>query len=332
MELIIPFNIAKAHPSLHHAEKVMLLGSCFTEHIGAKMQAVKMQVLMNSHGILFNPLSIADSITAYITGKVYTDEDLFLLNETWNSWDFHSRFSHTDQEIALREMNQSLANAAGFLKEADWLVITFGSAFQYFVRGAVTGLESAVGVANCHKAPGQWFEKRLLDIPEMVAAWQRTIGELKQYNPSLKLIFTVSPVRHTKDGLIENNRSKARLIETVHRLVAGSDGSCSYFPAYEIVMDVLRDYRFFEQDLVHPNSLAIRYVWEQFLSAYMQEGQQQLLRNISEIITAAQHRPRFEHTEAHRQFKSVYLKKIKQLQSYYPYLELEKECRHFSEL
>lgn len=330
MDLILPFNHPPANPSLQHAEKIMLLGSCFTEHIGAKMQTLKIKTLMNPHGILFNPLSIADSIKAYMTGREYTAADLFSLHETWNNWAFHSRFSHTDQETALQEMNRSVATATGFLKEADWLIVTLGSAFQYFVREEVSGHTSPVGVANCHKAPGQWFEKRLLGITEMVSEWQNTIKALQQYNPSLKLIFTISPVRHIKDGLTENNRSKARLIETVHQLVAGSESTCSYFPAYEMVIDVLRDYRFFEQDLVHPNSQAVQYVWEQFVSAYMEKEQQELLRSIAEIVTAAQHRPRFEDTEAHRRFKSAYLKKIKQLQADYPYLELEKECRHFS--
>lgn len=322
----LSYTVPRAPVSIQHRDKVLLSGSCFTEHIGNRMQETKMQVLNNSNGILFNPMSIAAGLIAAINGKVYTPADLFYANETWNSWDFHSRFSHTDPGEALMTMNTAMADTTAFLKQAQWLIITFGSAYQYFTTGSA-GIEN-YGVANCHKAPANWFEKRLLTVTEMQAKWSQLIGLLQQYNPSLRLIFTVSPVRHTRDGLAENNRSKARLLELAHSLTEDHE-QCRYFPAYELVVDVLRDYRFFEQDMVHPNSLATQYVWEQFVDAYMHVEDKQLMQKIKEITTAVQHRPRFPQTEAAALFRQNMLHKTKNLQEQYPYLDLGPELQFF---
>ena len=313
---------------MQHRDKILLYGSCFTEHIGGKMKEVKMQVICNPNGILFNPMSIASCLTSALEGKKYTEKDLFYTNETWNSWDFHSRFSHTDPDIALAAMNKAVQDAAGFLKQGQWLIITFGSAFQYFTT-AKAGVAD-YGVANCHKAPASWFYKKLLTVEEMYAKWAQLIELLYQYNPALRLILTVSPVRHIRDGLAENNRSKARLLELVHSL-ADTYERCWYFPAYELVMDVLRDYRFFEQDMVHPNSLAAQYVWEQFVGTCMNRTDKPLLQEIREITTAARHRPRFPETAAAKQFRQTMLEKANALQRAYPYLDLSSELQHFTD-
>ena len=284
-----------------------------------------MNVLINPHGIAFNPMSVADSLLACLRNKKYEESDLFLLNEIWNNWDFHSRFSHTDKETALLDMNESVAKASTFLRKADWLIITFGSSYQYFLKREDG---STVGVANCHKASGQLFEKRLLSIEEMVEDWQTLIQELVQKNPSIKIIFTVSPVKYLRDGVIENSRSKARLLEVAHQLVTLND-RCFYFPAYEILTDVLRDYRFYEKDMAHPNVQAIHFIWEQFISAFFNESDKDLLSDIEDIELAMQHRPRFPNTEANKKFKLAFLKKLEVLQRTASYLDLKNEFAFF---
>lgn len=291
------------------------------------MQQVRMDVLANPSGIMFNPESVADSLDAYIDNRKYTTGDLFQLQEIWNSWDFHSDFSATSNETARERMNGAVSGAASFLAEADWLIVTFGSAFQYFTT-ALAG-EAGRGVANCHRAPAQWFEKRLLTVETIVATWSRLIERLQIHNPKLKLIFTISPVRHVRDGVVDNNRSKARLIEAVHTLTEAYN-HCSYFPAYEIVIDILRDHRFYDVDMIHPNYAATQYVWERFADTYFSADTLKLLARIQDIQTARHHKVRFPDTEAHSRFKASYRQKLLALQELYPYLDLREELGYFS--
>lgn len=300
----------------------MLCGSCFTEHIGNKMLDAKMNICMNPQGILFNPLSIADCLEACMDNKEYAANDLFRCNEIWNHWDFHSRFSNTDKDLALSEMNHSIQQGNEFLKQAKWLVITFGSAYQYFLSDS----NVSNGVGNCHKAPGSWFEKRMLSIEEMQDRWASTLDKLLQFNPELNIIFTVSPVRHYRDGLAENNLSKARLFELIYRLI-GKSRQLQYFPAFEVVNDVLRDYRFFEQDMVHPNRLATQFVWEQFVKTFFDDADIDLLRQIETIVTALNHRPRFKETAAHQNFLEGIRQKISTLKEKRPYLDFDEELK-----
>jgi hypothetical protein len=329
LEFNLPLHIAPHTPPIGYQDKVLLTGSCFTEHISNRMAAAKMAVMANPHGILFNPLSVADSIKAYIDGRVYGAEDLFLLQEIWNCWDFHSRFSHTDKHQALEMMNRSTSQAASFIREAGWLIVTLGSAFQYFIAEGAPANYPGISVANCHRAPGKWFDKRLLEINDIVQVWDKLIANLQEENPGLKIIFTISPVRHIRDGVIDNNRSKARLIEAVHRLVQ-QWSHCSYFPAYELVIDILRDHRFYDTDMVHPNYAATQYVWEQFVHTYLDSENRKLLSRIQEIATAHNHKIRFPYTEANARFKATFRDKIRELKEEYPYLDLEEETRYFS--
>ncbi|WP_262713958.1 GSCFA domain-containing protein [Taibaiella lutea] len=298
----------------------MLCGSCFTENIGSKMSGAKMNICMNPQGILFNPMSIANCLEACMDNKEYNANELFQHNEIWNHWDFHSRFSGTDKDVVLSEMNRSIKKGNNFLKQADWLIITFGSSYQYFLSAS----NDIIGVGNCHKAPGNWFEKRMLDIDEMQQRWQQTLDKLKVFNPNLKIIFTISPVRHYRDGLAENNLSKARLFELIYRL-ADKKEHLQYFPAFEIVNDVLRDYRFFEQDMVHPNHQATQFVWEQFVKTYFNDTDINLSRQIEDIITALNHRPRFKETSAHQRFQEGVKQKIVSLKGKFPYLNFDEE-------
>lgn len=300
----------------------MLIGSCFSEHIGKRLIDAKFSVIENPHGILFNPLSVCHSLQSYIADQAPGEDRFFLLNEVWNHWDFHSRFSELDADIAKRRMRVSIETAHTFLKEADWLMITLGSGFQYFLK------EGGFAVANCHRAPGQWFEKRLLSIAAIENALKVTIDALKDLNPKLKIIFTISPVRHIRDGVVENNRSKARLIEAVHNIMELQE-NCYYFPAYELLIDVLRDHRYYDVDLVHPNFAATQVVWEQFFDHFLEPGTQKIAAAMQNLSTAKNHKVRFTGTEAYVQFKAGFMNKIQEYEKAYPYIDLEEEKRYF---
>jgi hypothetical protein len=328
MDFQLPFAIPGSVVRIAHQDAVVLTGSCFTEHIGKKMLEGKFDALVNPQGILFNPMSIASNLEISISKKEYKDPDIFLLNGIWNSWDFHSAFSNADMTTALHGMNESIMNTHTALSKAKYLVVTFGSAYQYFLRAEYTESNKQYGVANCHKAPGKWFDKQLLTIKDMQEKWNRVLASLQSFNPDLKVIFTVSPVRHYRDGLIENNRSKARLLELSHLLVE-EHSHCHYFPAYELVIDVLRDYRFYDQDMVHPSNQAAQYVWEQFVAAYMDDESRQLLKRIYEITTASKHVERFPGTDASTKFRQTMLDKAEKLQEQFGWLDIKKEIEFF---
>lgn len=325
MKLLVDLNIPALPQPLRYTDKILLTGSCFTEHMADRLEQHHFRMVSNPNGILFNPLSVADSLRGYLQAKQYRAEDLFYLNELWNSWDHHTRFSDIDRDTALSQLNQAQAEATKMIHEADWLIITLGSAFQYYLR------ESGRPVANNHRAPGQWFEKKLLTVAQMNTALTSMLALLHEKNPGARVLLTISPVRHIRDGVIENNRSKARLIETVHEL-CGTFGFVHYFPSYELVIDVLRDYRYYDIDLVHPNFAATSYVWETFMQTCIEAGTRQQMAAIQELSTAQKHRPRFTGTQAHRDFCRKYAEKAKELQLLHPYLDLSGPVTHFERM
>lgn len=324
MQSMLSLNIPLLPRPITYTDNILLIGSCFTEHISDRLQHHKFKVLSNPHGILFNPLSVAASIDSYIDGKQYKPEELFYLNELWNSWDHHTRFSDINKESALAGINKSQTDAATYIKDADWVIITLGSSFQYYLK------ETGKPVANNHRAPAQWFEKRLLPIATITEALTTTLSKLFDASPTANVLFTISPVRHIRDGVTENNRSKARLIEAVHTLCERDD-RVFYFPAYELLIDVLRDYRYYDIDLVHPNYPATSHVWERFTHSCISPATHGLMQQVHEIMTARAHRPRFPQTEAHKKFKRGYADNVAELMAKYPYLDLEAELKYFSE-
>ncbi|TKK66115.1 GSCFA domain-containing protein [Ilyomonas limi] len=335
MQFQIPIQIKPLTEPITYRDKLLLIGSCFTEHIGNYLSDVKFQVLQNPNGILFDPLSVCGSIISYIDNKQYTDEDLFYLNEAWHSWHHHSRFSNPDKTLALQAINQSQQEAHHFLKAADWLIITLGSSFIYkLIATAPTDLQKGISrqqnnVANCHKAPAQTFQKHLCTIEEIVTALDGMLFRLFHFNPKLNIIFTISPVRHLRDGVIENNRSKARLIEAVHHVVNKFD-KLNYFPAYELVIDVLRDYRFYDIDMAHPNYPATQFVLEHFFDACVEESAKSLAEDIRKINIARNHKPFNPASQQHKQFLQQYASKVAQLQAAHPYLNLTAEKAYFN--
>ena len=333
MQFQVPINIKRLEPPLNYKDKILLTGSCFTEHIGNYLMDVKFRALQNPNGILFEPLGVCNSLISYIENRQYSKDDLFYLDEAWHSWQHHSRFSNVDADACIKNINTSQQEAHLFLKEADWLIITLGSAFVYKLAPdttlSTTSTKAGNTVVNNHKAPAQNFIKHLSAIDEIITALDGTIYRLFQFNKKLKIIFTISPVRHIRDGVMENNRSKARLIEAVHHLV-NKFGRLYYFPAYELVIDVLRDYRFYDIDMAHPNYAATQFVLEKFAETCMDEATQKLSEEIRKIVISFNHKPFNPTSVQHQKFLQAQLEKVEILQQQHPYLDFEKEIRYFS--
>lgn len=328
MKFHYEFDIQSPDKLIHHQQNLMLIGSCFTENIGEKLSKHKFTVLENPNGILFNPVSVSEAITQYIEQKVFTKDDLFTLNESRHSWKHHSRYSGITQEDALQKINSSTEQAHQFLKNADQIVITLGSAWVYTLTEKAANAKTGAVAANNHKAPADWFSKKLLTSEEVLSVLDHMIHRLFHFNPKLQIIFTISPVRHLREGVIENNKSKAVLIQTVHHLVEKFD-RLYYFPAYELVIDDLRDYRFYAEDLVHPNYHATQYVWEKLVNACMSEDTKNLLKEIDAIRLAAQHKPFNPSTQQHQQFLQTYLNKAIQMEKQYPFISWKEEIAYF---
>lgn len=322
MQFQVPIQIKPFDTPVTYRDNILLIGSCFTEHIGNYLGEMKFNVLQNPNGILFDPMGVCNSLVSYMENKQYTTADLFELNEAWHSWMHHSRFSNIDAAEGVRIINESQQQAHQFLKKADWLIITLGSSFVYKLR------EGGRDVVNCHKAPAQWFNKHLSSIEEIVTALDGTLHRLFHFNPHVKVIFTISPVRHIRDGVIDNNRSKARLIEAVHHLVNKLD-RLYYFPAYELVIDVLRDYRFFDIDMVHPNYPATQFVLEHFTASCLDKDTQALMEEIRSIVIARKHKPFHPASKQHQTFLQKHLEKAEKLQQQHPYLNLAEEMQFF---
>jgi hypothetical protein len=316
MQFHLNFPVAPLSTAIQYKQELLLMGSCFAEEMGGKLQEHRFNTLINPHGILYNPLSITSALTSYLDGKVYTREDLFQHNDTWNSWEHHSRFSGLTPEATLENINSMQAKAVQSIDNADWLILTLGSAHAYVLK------ENSRLVGNCHKVPAGNFYKRLLTVDEVVTALDNVMHRLFFRNKKINILFTVSPVRYIRDGVVENNLSKAILLQAVHHLV-NKFNRLFYFPAYELVIDDLRDYRFYKADLVHPNELAISYVWEQVIKACISEGSQALLHQIADINRAAHHRPFNPESSQHQQFLRTYGAKVKQLMAEHPELKLD---------
>ena len=286
------------------------------------MSDLKFDVLQNPNGILYDPLSISSSIHSYIFGSTYKAEDLISLNGLWHSWAHHSRFSGSNKAEALQQINQSQINAHHFLKEAKFLVITLGTAFIHELKS------NKQPVANCHKAPANFFDKKLLSTQEITLPFLKMIDALQIFNPGLHIIITISPVKHIKDGVVENSLSKARLIDAAHSVIEKSQ-KVDYFPSYELVTDVLRDYRFYKNDLVHPNDAAVEFVFEKFYNTLISSQSKLLAEKIKRIISAVNHKPFAPQSDNHQQFINTQLDQISQIEMDYPFINLSKERDFF---
>ena len=324
MEFILPFKIEPSPGKISYDQKIFFLGSCFTEEIGNNFKNLKFDMLQNPNGILYDPISISSSLSSYIENKQFDDDHLFLHDEIWHSWQHHSEFSGLDKDMVLKNINQSQSHANFFLKTASWLVVTLGTSFHYQLKN------NGEPVANCHKALANYFDKRLISIDEIYSSLSKAIKKLRLYNPGISIIFTISPVRHVRDGVTENNRSKARLIEAVHSIVQHNN-NVFYFPAYELVIDVLRDYRFYKSDMVHANEIAVNYVFEIFCNTYLDEAAKKLIIELKSLLSAMNHKPFQKESIAHKNFLKKQLETARKIVAANPQIELAKEIKYFSD-
>lgn len=283
MNFKLNFTIKSPDVKINYTDNLFFVGSCFSENIAQLFQKHYFQCVSNPHGIIFNPESILKSLYDVLECKQYGESEIIHHNEQWKSLHHHGQFSNSNKTSCLKEINNSIQKAHTQLKQSNWLFITLGSAHAY------RHLASNTIVANCHKIPAAEFEKILLSKDNVIDDYSTFIKSLQQINPNIRIVFTVSPVRYTRDGLVENNLSKSILLQSVHELVAANSG-CYYFPSYEIVNDELRDYRFFKEDMVHPNDLAISYIWERIQESWINEDTLAYLKEISAYIKLINHR------------------------------------------
>ena len=277
-----------------HRDAVLLMGSCFAEHIGTKLEASGFHANINPFGTLYNPLSVASGLRDILDARVYTESDVFEHKGLYSSFSHHSRFSALTATQCLDNMNQRLASSVEFLKEPSILMVTLGTAFVYYLK------QNEKVVSNCHKLPDGHFVRKRLTVEEIVNHWQPLVADLQAFNPQLKILFTVSPIRHWKDGAHENQLSKAILLLATEQLQ--QNAGVSYFPSYELVLDDLRDYRYYAEDMLHPSPVAIDYIWEKFSAAYFDENTRTGVAEYQSIRQALQHRPFNPESDAYREF------------------------------
>ena len=290
--------------TIDYNSKLLLLGSCFSENIGFKLSYYKFQANTNPFGILFHPKAIEKLITNVINKKVYSDTDLIFQNERWHCFDAHSSLSSVDKNELLNNLNATITSTSKQLQKATYIVITLGTSWVYrFV-------ETDSLVANCHKIPQKKFLKELLSVDEIRQSLEAIISLIKSVNTHINILFTVSPVRHLKDGFIENTQSKSHLIAAIHNVIEPRKNT-HYLPSYEIMMDELRDYRFYAEDMIHPNNLAINYIWDKFVNTWFSENSKSTLKDVEIIQKGISHRPFNKNSEQHQQFL-INLEKKKQ--------------------
>ena len=321
-QLILNPSFKESDFKIKAFDSIFLIGSCFSTEMFLKLKRRKFDVLSNPYGVLFDTLSISRAIEDIKKNNEYKIDDLYKFKDTYLSWNHHSDFNDIESQNTLNKINNSISNANSFLKKSKVVIITLGSAFSYRL------INENKFVANCHKYPQNHFEKVLVSIEEIENQLFNIINNLKSIQSEIQIIFTISPVRHLRDGVIENNKSKSRLIEALTRLEEKNE-KFYYFPAYEIVMDVLRDYRFFDIDMAHPNYLATDIVFDYFKTLCIDEKDYDIIEEMNKLYIATQHHSKNPNSEEHKQFLKTYKEKIIQYQKLYSNIDFLNEKAHF---
>lgn len=308
-----------------YSKKNMFLGSCFTENIGNRMKGLKYHVDINPFGILYNPGSVASGLHILLDNKEITSEDLIEKGGLWHSFYHHGRFSSHNQITTLESINSRIKSSSEFLKEANFLFITFGTSWVYRYK------KTGQFVSNCHKIPAKEFDRVRMSVDEIVQEYNDLFIEIKKINPSLKVIFTVSPIRHWKDGAIENQRSKSVLLLVIDKLMKEfGEEFCAYFPAYEIVMDELRDYRFYAEDMIHLTDVAVNHVWERFGLSLIDAESREISKRVNNIVQAFNHKPLHPKSTEYSKFLDQIVKQVNQFITEFPNIKLDKELDYFN--
>jgi len=309
----IPFKKETYNPITYNAN-VCLFGSCFSEHIGEKLSYYKFKTFQNPFGILFHPKAIENVLVRAINQEEFTSEDIFYENERWHCFEAHSAVSNSKKEVLLSSLNTAVKETYKALQEASHIIITLGTAWTYRY------IETDTIVANCHKVSQKKFLKELRSVEEVAASAENCIALLKRINQKITTIFTVSPMRHLKDGFVENQQSKAHLLAGIHQVV-DIRHQIHYFPSYEIMMDELRDYRFYTENMIHPNATAIKYIWEKFTSAWISHESETTMKEVETIQKGLAHKPFNPNAEQHQQFLTKLQAKTSALQTKFPFMK-----------
>lgn len=322
MQFTTKIPVQKSSFPIDYDSKIMLLGSCFAENIGKKFSYFKYQATTNPFGIIFNAVSLEKLIRRVVENKKFTENDIFFHNELWHCYEVHSELSNPDKDLFLSHLNSILESTHRHIAALTHCIITLGTSWVY------SNIETHEIVANCHKVPQKQFTKELLSIEQTEKSLQNIILLIHSVNPNCHFIFTVSPVRHIKDGFIENTLSKAHLIAAIHSILNKkfstslevTNQNRNYFPSYEIMMDELRDYRFYAEDMLHPNQTAIDYIWLRFYEHYISESVFGLMNEIGSIQKGLAHRPFNPNTESHQKFLAQLNLKIETIKKKLPHV------------
>ncbi|MGA1978540.1 MAG: GSCFA domain-containing protein [Bacteroidales bacterium] len=319
------FEIDPAQVRISYNDPVMFIGSCFASSVGSRFEAGHMPVMINPSGTVYNPVSVAKTLDSITGGKEYRMDDLYNFNGTWLSFDHYTEFSSVSLQEVLSGINQKMSDAHIFISSARFLFITLGTARVYRWK------QSGKIVSNCHKIPASGFTSELLSVSDIVSLWNEKLNMLKTFNPDLKVVFTISPVRHMKDGAYGNQVSKSVLFVAVEELLRHPSGP-GYFPAYELLMDDLRDYRFYEEDMLHPSSQAIDYIWDRFTECYLEKSTLALWKEFDDLSKGYHHRLRSISSPQTRKFAGSMLNLITKLDKQVPSAELSADKEYFQRL
>ena len=300
---------------IDYNSKIVSFGSCFAENMGDKLLYYKFQTQVNPFGIIFNPFSIEKLIERVVLQRYFTKDDIFFFNERWHCYEVHSELSDADAEVVLSKLNRILSDTQKQLQQATHIIITYGTSWVY------RHIETNAIVANCHKVPQKQFSKELLSIDSIQKSIQNTVSLIATLNPKCNFIFTVSPVRHLKDGFVENQVSKAHLIAAIYATTNTKQQTLNYFPSYEIMMDELRDYRFYTDDMMHPSPMAIDYIWERFAATQIAASAITTMELVQTIQKGLAHRPFNPNSESHQKFEANLKEKIATLEAQYSFMK-----------
>ncbi len=306
----------QAFYKIDYNSKLLLLGSCFSENIGNKLNYYKFQSITNPFGILFHPKAIEVLIANAINEKEYTKDDVVFNNEQWHSFNAHSSLSSSDKNELIHNLNTVNTLTLQQLKNATHIIITLGTSWVYRF------IETDTIVANCHKIPQKKFLKEILTVDEITESIDAITKLITSINKNITITFTVSPVRHLKDGFIENQRSKSHLLSAIHQLIDSVQSDrINYFPSYEILMDELRDYRFYTEDMIHPSKIAIDYIWERFTEAWFSEQTKEAMKKVETVQKGITHRSFNPTSEAHLKFLNNLQQKKETLVKAFPFMK-----------
>jgi len=317
MNFTTKIPVQKSNFPIEYDSKIMLLGSCFAESMGEKFEYFKFQATTNPFGIIFNPVSLAKLIERSAQKEYFTEDDIFFHNDLWQCYEVHSELSHPDKAIFLHSLNELINSTHTQLNDLTHLIITLGTSWVY------RNIETNEIVANCHKVPQKQFVKELLSSEIISQSIESILFTISVVNPNCNFVFTVSPVRHIKDGFVENTLSKSHLITALHKTITQYTSSINYFPSYEIMMDELRDYRFYTEDMLHPSQTAIDYIWEQFSDFAFSADTKILLKEVEGIQKRMAHKSFQPQSEGHKLFKQKLASDCQSLQAKFPFMQFE---------